>query len=282
MQTSPIAMRQVDVAAPMRMMFRIKDYDPQRGFTRYFWKSGAGRRPAKPRPRETNHGNGLRDKVAIPAWLLQVRRALGRSRRPDGGAFEKPCRAGIEKKDRAAWLATAIEEQHVGKSCVPLAVALRLPYIRSRASKLLRHGTEAFRGAVYAVASGAAASPCAGRRKAEGHRLGGLRSAAAVRSTHVLAEHVGARLVRAARAAIATSTTRSPRTSARMAQSRSRATTRQQEPKAHLTNRSHGERAVSATIAEPLGLYDCCGVSDGSACAIVTTPEIARSLGKKI
>jgi acetyl-CoA C-acetyltransferase len=34
-------------------------------------------------------------------------------------------------------------------------------------------------------------------------------------------------------------------------------------------------------IAEPLGLYDCCGVSDGSACAIVTTPEIARSLGKK-
>jgi hydroxymethylglutaryl-CoA synthase len=29
----------VDVAAPMRMVFRIKDYDPQRGFTRYFWKA---------------------------------------------------------------------------------------------------------------------------------------------------------------------------------------------------------------------------------------------------
>jgi uncharacterized OB-fold protein len=29
----------VDVAARMRMMFRIKDYDPQRGFTRYFWKA---------------------------------------------------------------------------------------------------------------------------------------------------------------------------------------------------------------------------------------------------
>jgi len=29
----------VDVAMPMRMMFRIKDYDPQRGFTRYFWKA---------------------------------------------------------------------------------------------------------------------------------------------------------------------------------------------------------------------------------------------------
>src|SRR3546814_4916716 len=34
-------------------------------------------------------------------------------------------------------------------------------------------------------------------------------------------------------------------------------------------------------IAEPLGLFDCCGVSDGAACAIVTTPEIARALGKQ-
>jgi acetyl-CoA C-acetyltransferase len=34
-------------------------------------------------------------------------------------------------------------------------------------------------------------------------------------------------------------------------------------------------------IADPLGLYDCCGVSDGAAAAIVTTPEIARALGKK-
>jgi acetyl-CoA C-acetyltransferase len=34
-------------------------------------------------------------------------------------------------------------------------------------------------------------------------------------------------------------------------------------------------------IADPLGLFDCCGVSDGAAAAIVTTPEIARALGKK-
>jgi acetyl-CoA C-acetyltransferase len=33
-------------------------------------------------------------------------------------------------------------------------------------------------------------------------------------------------------------------------------------------------------VAEPLGLYDCCGVSDGAAAAIVTTPDIARALGK--
>jgi acetyl-CoA C-acetyltransferase len=34
-------------------------------------------------------------------------------------------------------------------------------------------------------------------------------------------------------------------------------------------------------VAEPFGVFDCCGVSDGAACAIVTTPEIARSLGKR-
>jgi acetyl-CoA C-acetyltransferase len=34
-------------------------------------------------------------------------------------------------------------------------------------------------------------------------------------------------------------------------------------------------------VAYPLGLFDCCGVSDGAACAIVTTPEIARGMGKK-
>ena len=31
-------------------------------------------------------------------------------------------------------------------------------------------------------------------------------------------------------------------------------------------------------VAEPLGVFDCCGVSDGAACAIVTTPDIARAL----
>ena len=66
--------------------------------------------------------------------------------------------AGIETKQiDAAWLATAIEEQHVGKSAVPLAVALRLPFIPvTRVENFCASGTEAFRGAVYAVASGAA------------------------------------------------------------------------------------------------------------------------------
>ncbi len=50
-------------------------------------------------------------------------------------------------------------------------------------------------------------------------------------------------------------------------------------PKAHLRNLITEEDVLKAvTIAEPLGLFDCCGVSDGAACAIVTTPEIARAL----
>ena len=73
--------------------------------------------------------------------------------------------SGIETSQiEAAWLGTAIEEQHVGKSGIPLAMALRLPYIPvTRVENFCASGTEAFRGAVYAVAS---ASPCTckGRR----------------------------------------------------------------------------------------------------------------------
>src|SRR3990170_364885 len=74
-------------------------------------------------------------------------------------AFEEAIKdAGIEKsRIQAAWLATAIEEQHVGKSGIPLAQALRLPFIPvTRVENYCASGTEAFRGAVYAVASGAA------------------------------------------------------------------------------------------------------------------------------
>jgi acetyl-CoA C-acetyltransferase len=54
-------------------------------------------------------------------------------------------------------------------------------------------------------------------------------------------------------------------------------------PKAHLRREITEDQAIRAPmIAEPIGLYDCCGVSDGAACAIVTSPEVARSLGKEI
>jgi acetyl-CoA C-acetyltransferase len=53
-------------------------------------------------------------------------------------------------------------------------------------------------------------------------------------------------------------------------------------PKAHLRKPITVEQIMaSPIIAHPLGLFDCCGVSDGAACAIVTTPKIAKDLGKK-
>jgi len=51
-------------------------------------------------------------------------------------------------------------------------------------------------------------------------------------------------------------------------------------PKAHLQRTVEMDAILDAPmISFPLGLYDCCGVSDGSAAAIVTTPEIAREMG---
>jgi 3-hydroxy-3-methylglutaryl CoA synthase len=37
----------VDVGVPMRMMFRIKEYDANRGFTRYYWKAAPAAPPAQ-------------------------------------------------------------------------------------------------------------------------------------------------------------------------------------------------------------------------------------------
>jgi hypothetical protein len=54
------------------------------------------------------------------------------------------------------------------------------------------------------------------------------------------------------------------------------------QPQGASEKKGDQEQVMAAPIiAHPLGLFDCCGVSDGAACAIVTTPEIAKSLGKK-
>jgi acetyl-CoA C-acetyltransferase len=48
-------------------------------------------------------------------------------------------------------------------------------------------------------------------------------------------------------------------------------------PKAHFHNKITVEQVLKAPIiAWPLGLFDCCGNSDGAACAIVTRAERAR------
>ena len=196
--------------------------------------------------------------------------------------------AGIEKDQiEAAWFSTAIEEQHVGKSGIPLAMALRLPYIPvTRVENFCASGSEAFRGAVYAVASGAADIALAlGVEKLKDTGYGGLpqrsrgglndmywsnmsapgsfaQLASAYQAKHRVSKHD-------LKQAMAHISVKSHDNGAK-------------NPKAHLRKPITEEQVLNAPmIAEPLGLFDCCGVSDGSACAIVTTPDIAAALGKK-
>jgi len=52
-------------------------------------------------------------------------------------------------------------------------------------------------------------------------------------------------------------------------------------PKAHLRREISLEMALNAPmIAKPLGLFDCCGTSDGGAAAILTRPDIAEKFKK--
>jgi len=103
---------------------------------------------------------GIKDKVAIIG--------MGCSRfgeRWDSGpddlmveAFaECVADAGIERdRIEAAWLGVFYQEQSTSKSGLPLSMALRLPNIPvTRVENLCATGTEALRGAVYAVAAGA-------------------------------------------------------------------------------------------------------------------------------
>ena len=49
-------------------------------------------------------------------------------------------------------------------------------------------------------------------------------------------------------------------------------------PKAHFRRKITIEAVMKAPmIADPLGRYDCCAMSDGSAALVITTPEIAES-----
>jgi acetyl-CoA C-acetyltransferase len=196
--------------------------------------------------------------------------------------------AGIETKQiEAAWFATAIEEQHVGKSGVPLAVALRLPYIPvTRVENYCASGSDAFRGATYAVASGACDIALAlGCEKLKDTGYGGLpqRSRGALNSMYwanVSAPGSFAQLAAAYRAKHGMQGADLKRAMAHISVKSHDNGSR--NPKAHLKNKISMEQVLNAAmVAEPLGLFDCCGVSDGAACAIVTTPEIAKALGKR-
>ncbi len=233
---------------------------------------------------------GIKDKVAILG--------MGCSKfgeRWDAGAEELMVEAFLEAKAdagidtnqiEAAWLATHIEEVSVGKGGTPLSTTLRLPNIPvTRVENFCASGSEAFRGAVYAVAAGACDIALAlGVEKLKDTGYGGLPT----NQPGTLQPMIGANMSAPGSFAQLASAYRAKHRVDADVLKRAIAHVSvkshdngSKNPKAHLRNPITEEQALAAPmIAEPLGLFDCCGVSDGSACAIVTTPEIARSMGK--
>ena len=186
----------------------------------------------------------------------------------------------------AAWLGAAFDAQNIGPSGIPLAMALRLNDIGvTKVENYCASGTESFRGAVYAVASGACDIALAmGAEKLKDTGYGGL----PVRTRGTTHDMIGitgsapgnfAQIASAYRAQHGVSKEELKRAIGHVSvKSHANGS---KNPKAHLRNEVTLEQVLAAPmIAEPLGLFDCCGVSDGAACAIVTTPEIARALGK--
>ncbi len=236
---------------------------------------------------------GIRDKVAIIGMgctKFGERWEVGAEQLIVEALEEALQDAGIDRKEiQAAWLGTCMEEINVGKSALPLSLTLRLPKIPvTRVENFCATGTEAFRGACYAVASGAYDIALAlGVEKLKDIGYGGLPNWGASAGSltwqwmpNITAPGAFAQLATAYAAKHGIPDQDLKRAMAHVsAKSHANAV---KNPKAHLRKAVTIDQVMAAPIvAYPLGLFDCCGVSDGAACAIVTTPDIARGLGKK-
>ena len=195
--------------------------------------------------------------------------------------------ADIDRDDiEAAWLGVFFDEQNIGKSAIPLSNALRLNNVPvTRVENLCATGTEAFRGAVYAVASGAADVALAlGVEKLKDTGFAGLpeRTSGTFEDLWLpnsTAPGAFAQLASAYSHKHGIEMDTLKRAMAHVSV-KSHANGLK-NPKAHLRRAITEEDVLNAPpVAYPLGVLDCCGVSDGAACAIVARPEIARQLGK--
>lgn len=197
--------------------------------------------------------------------------------------------AGIQRdRIEAAWLGTCFDEINTGKSAIPLSATLKLPFIPvSRVENFCATGTEAFRGAAYAVASGACDIALAlGVEKLKDTGYAGLPDFGTAMGTknrfifpNVTAPGGFAMMATRYFAKYGLSDKEGKEALAKIsAKSHAHGAL---NPKAHLRKPVTVEKIMKApVISWPLGLFDCCGVSDGAACAIITTPEIAKEIRK--
>jgi len=225
---------------------------------------------------------GIRDRVAVVGMGCTKFGELWDNGVEDlivDSSFEAIEDAGIEPKDiQAAWFGTVMS----GMTGQVLTSALKLEYIPvTRVENACCTATEAFRNAAYAVAAGiydiALAS---GAEKQKDTGFAGLGAAGGV-GTFV--EAPSPPPVQFALAATryahhyGLSYGELKTTLARIAVKNHHNGTLC--PRAHFQREITLEQAINAPmIAWPLGLFDCCGVSDGGAAAIITTPEIAKKL----
>ncbi|MFN3472490.1 MAG: acetyl-CoA acetyltransferase [Blastomonas sp.] len=235
--------------------------------------------------------SGIKDKVAILGAGCSKFGERWDAGSPElmAEAFEEALAdAGIERKDiEAAWFGCWGDSINVGNSSIPAAVALRLDGIPvTRVENMCGTGTEALRGAAYAVASGAVDIALAvGVEKLKDTGFGGLPPP--FKGTfNDLWMPMGsapagfAQLADGYRTRYQVSKEDLKRAIGHVSWKSHQ--NGQYSPKAHFQKPVAMETILNAPmIAEPLGLFDCSGVSDGAACVIVTTPEIATALGKK-
>ena len=226
---------------------------------------------------------GIRDRVAVVGmgctkfgelWDKDVEDLIVDS------SFEAIEDAGIEPKDiQAAWFGTV----QSGMTGQMVTQALKLEYIPvTRVENACATATEAFRNAAYAVAAGIYDIVLAsGAEKLKdtgfaGLGVGGMMAGAGVEAPSPppvqfalaatrYAHHYGLSYeeLKTALARIAVKNHHNGTLC----------------PRAHFQREITLEQALNAPIiAWPLGLFDCCGVSDGGSAAILTTPEIAKKL----
>lgn len=225
---------------------------------------------------------GIRDRVAIVGMGCSKFGERWDCGIPDllvEAGYEALEDAGIESKDvQAAWVGI----QYGIHSGQVLAHAMKFEYIPiSRQENFCCTGTDAFRNACYAVAAGIYdIAFAAGVEKLKDSGFSGLAGSsepgsevdppAPPPSQFALAavrymKHYGYSFEQLKRALGLIAVKNHHNGSL--------------NPKAHFQREITLEQAINAPIlAYPLGLYDCCGVSDGAAAAVITTPEIAKSM----
>ena len=229
--------------------------------------------------------NGIRDKVAIIGmgcvkfgenWEQSAADMIIEA------AYEAYEDARIEPKEiQAAWVGTC----QAGVRGTQLAVPLKLEYIPiSRLENACATGTDAFRNACYGVAAGIYdIALVVGVEKTKDTGYSGLET---TYSRHISqGTWLDPEVFVGMPAQFALAATRyfyryqlsyeeGKRTLAKISvKSHHNGTL---SPKAHLRREITIEQVITAPmIAWPLGLFDCCGVSDGAAAAIIARPELA-------